>query len=190
VALAVLAVPLVTTLFHYGAFGADDVLATRRAVIAYSIGLIGLVAVKVLAPGFYARQDIRTPVKMAMITLGATQVMNFTFIWPFQHAGLALAIGLGACLNAGLLLRGLLRREIYSPRPGWTVFLLKLALAVYVMGVVVWLAAGSDAVWLGLQAIDRALRLTAVVLAGVISYFAALWALGFRIADFSRKGVE
>jgi putative peptidoglycan lipid II flippase len=190
VALALLAVPLVTTLFHYGAFGADDVFATRRAVIAYSVGLIGLVSVKVLAPGFYARQDIRTPVRIALITLGITQVMNFAFIWPLQHAGLALAIGLGACVNAGLLLRGLLRREIYSAQPGWTVFLLKLALAVYVMGVVVWLGAGSDAVWLGLDAIDRAVRLTGVVLAGVISYFAALWMLGFRIADFSRKGVE
>ena len=190
VALAVLAVPLVSTLFHYGAFGAEDVFATRRAVIAYSVGLVGLVSVKVLAPGFYARQDIRTPVRMALITLGVTQVMNFAFIWPLQHAGLALAIGLGACINALLLLRGLLQRSIYSPQPGWTVFVLKLALAVYVMGVMVWLAAGSDAVWLTLGATERAVRLTGVVLGGAASYFLALWLLGFRVADFSRKGVE
>jgi putative peptidoglycan lipid II flippase len=127
---------------------------------------------------------------MALITLGATQVMNLAFIWRLQHAGLALAIGLGACINAGLLLRGLLRREIYSPQPGWPVFLLKLAIAVYAMAAVVWLAAGPDAAWLSMRAASRALQLTAVVLAGVVSYFAALGLLGFRVADFSRKGVE
>jgi putative peptidoglycan lipid II flippase len=189
VALAVLAVPLVTTLFHYGAFGADDVFATRRAVIAYSVGLIGLVMVKVLAPGFYARQDIRTPVRIALVTLGMTQLMNFAFVWPLQHAGLALAIGLGACLNAALLLRGLRRRDIYTPQPGWPVFLLKLAIAVYAMGVVVWLIAGPDVSWLAMGAAARAGQLTGVVLAGVATYFAALWLLGFRPADFSKKGV-
>ena len=190
VALAMLAVPLVTTLFHYGAFGAEDVFATRRAVIAYSVGLIGLVSVKVLAPGFYARQDIRTPVRMALITLGATQIMNFAFIWPLQHAGLALAIGLGACLNAALLLRGLRRREIYAPQPGWAVFLFKLAVAVYAMGVVIWVMAGPDAGWLSMPAGGRAIRLAGIVVAGAISYFTALGLVGFRVTDFSRKGVE
>ena len=190
VALALLAVPLVTTLFHYGAFGAGDVYATRRAVIAYSVGLIGLVMVKVLAPGFYARQDIRTPVRMALVTLGVTQLMNLAFVWPLQHAGLALAIGLGACINAALLLQGLLRRDIYSPQPGWPVFLLKLAIAVYAMGAVVWLIAGPDAPWLSMDAAARAAHLIGVVLAGAATYFAVLWLLGFRLADFSKRGVE
>jgi hypothetical protein len=105
-ALALLAAPLVTTLFHYGEFTAADVMATRRAVVAYSVGLVGLIVVKVLAPGFYARQDIRTPVKMAVAALLATQLMNLVFVWPLRHAGLALAIGLGACFNAALLYRG------------------------------------------------------------------------------------
>src|SRR5262249_3195559 len=91
VALALLAVPLVATLFYYGEFSASDVVATQRAVVAYSVGLVGLIAVKVLAPGFYARQDIRTPVRIAIAALLATQVMNCIFIWPLQHAGLALA---------------------------------------------------------------------------------------------------
>jgi putative peptidoglycan lipid II flippase len=186
-ALALLAVPLVTTLFHYGEFGAGDVFATRRAVIAYSVGLIGLVMVKVLAPGFYARQDIRTPVRMALITLGLTQVMNFAFVWPLQHAGLALAIGLGACLNATLLLRGLLQRDIYRPQPGWPVFLFKLGIAVYVMAMVLWVASGTDASWLVMRGAARAGNLVWVVLAGMTTYFAALWLLGFRLADFSRK---
>ncbi len=189
-ALALLAVPLVTTLFHYGEFGAADVLATRKAVIAYSVGLIGLIMVKVLAPGFYARQDIRTPVRIALVTLAVTQVLNFILVWPLQHAGLALAIGLGACLNAALLLRGLRRRNIYTPQPGWPGFLLKLAIAVYAMAVVLWLASGSADEWLTASAGSRIARLAWVVLAGAATYFAALWLLGFRVRDFARRGAE
>ncbi|HEU0290570.1 MAG TPA: murein biosynthesis integral membrane protein MurJ [Burkholderiales bacterium] len=190
VALALLAVPLVTTLFHYGAFGVEDVFATRRAVIAYSVGLVGLVMVKVLAPGFYARQDIKTPVRIALVTLAVTQLLNFILIWPLAHAGLALAIGLGACLNAALLLRGLRRRDIYIPQPGWSLFTLKLALAVYAMAAVLWLVAGSDASWFAMAAAARAATLAWVVLLGAAAYFAALWLLGFRIADFSRRSAE
>ena len=102
-ALAILATPLISTLFYHGEFSANDVWMTRHALVAYSVGLLGLILVKVLAPGFYARQNIKTPVKIAVITLIATQLMNLAFIVPLQHAGLALAIGLGACLNAGLL---------------------------------------------------------------------------------------
>jgi putative peptidoglycan lipid II flippase len=190
VALALLSVPLVTTLFHYGAFGTEDVFATRRAVAAYSVGLIGLVMVKVLAPGFYARQDIKTPVKIALVTLGLTQVMNFAFILPLKHAGLALAIGLGACLNAALLLRGLRRRDIYQPQAGWPLFLFKLAIAVYVMAAVLWIASGSDASWLTMGAAARVSHLTGLVLIGAATYFAALWLLGFRLGDFSKRAAE
>lgn len=118
-ALALLAVPLLATLFQYGAFSANDVLQTRSALVAYSVGLSGLILVKVLAPGFYARQDIRTPVKIALLTLAATQAMNLAFVWNLRHAGLALAIGLASCLNAALLYRGLRSRGAYQPRPGW-----------------------------------------------------------------------
>src|ERR1035437_2292119 len=91
-ALAILAVPLIATLFHHGAFTTEDVFKTRDALVAYSVGLLGLILVKVLAPGFYARQNIKTPVKIALVALVATQAMNFVFIWPFQHAGLAAAL--------------------------------------------------------------------------------------------------
>jgi len=186
-ALALLAVPLVTTLFHYGAFTATDVINTRSAVIAYSIGLAALIAVKVLAPGFYAQQDIRTPVKIAVVTLVATQLMNLAFIWELRHAGLALAISLGACLNAGLLLRGLLRRGIYIPQPGWGGFTLKLALAVYVMAAVLWLLSGTTASWLTAGAMERVGCLALLVAAGGGTYFICLWVLGFRIRDFARR---
>ncbi len=186
-ALALLAVPLVTTLFHYGAFTATDVINTRHAVMAYAVGLTGLIMVKVLAPGFYARQDIRTPVRIAVITLVATQAMNLLFVWELRHAGLALAIGLGACLNAGLLLRGLRRRAIYAPQPGWGGFILKLMLAVYVMGVVLWMFSGSTTDWLAAGAVARVTKLLLLVCAGGASYFAVLWLLGFRLRDFSRR---
>jgi len=117
VALALLAVPLISTLFHYGQFSVEDVWMTRQALLAYSIGLVGLILVKVLAPGFYARQNIRTPVKIAVITLVATQLMNLVLIGFLKHAGLALAISLGACLNAGLLYHKLRQHRIYSRSP-------------------------------------------------------------------------
>lgn len=103
VALGILAKPLTVSLFQYGKFTAFDAAMTQRALVAYSVGLMGLIVVKVLAPGFYSRQDIKTPVKIAIVTLIMTQLMNLAFIGPLKHAGLSLSIGLAACLNAGLL---------------------------------------------------------------------------------------
>ncbi|MFO7580289.1 murein biosynthesis integral membrane protein MurJ [Nitrosomonas halophila] len=189
-ALALLATPLITTLFHYGAFTTEDVWMTRQALMAYSVGLLGLILVKVLAPGFYARQNIKTPVKIAVMTLAATQLMNLAFIIPLQHAGLALAIGLGACLNSGLLYHKLRVHGIYQPQPGWGVFMLKIMIALAVMGGVVGLAAGSSAEWLAAGAAERALRLGGIVLLGALVYFSCLWLLGFRLRDFSRQSAN
>ena len=189
-ALALLAVPLITTLFHYGEFSVHDVLMTRNALIAYSVGLLGLILVKVLAPGFYARQNIKTPVKIAFIALIATQAMNLAFVWPLQHAGLALAIGLGACLNAGLLYFKLRQHNIYSPQPGWGAFALRIAAAIAVMGVCLWFAAGGAEAWLTMSPSVKVLRLTAIVALGGTAYFGALWLLGFRPRDFVRRSAE
>jgi putative peptidoglycan lipid II flippase len=186
-ALALLAVPLTATLFHYGAFSVDDVFATRAAVIAYSAGLVGLILVKVLAPGFYAQQDIRTPVRIAVITLITTQAMNLVLIWPLKHVGLALAIALGACLNAALLYRTLRRRGIYLPQSGWAVFLLKVLIGVYAMAMVLWLSAGAPAEWLQAGAAERAARLAGVVTLGAVTYLAVLYALGLRVGDFAKR---
>jgi len=189
-ALAVLAVPLITTLFHYGAFQAHDVWMTRNALMAYSLGLLGLILVKVLAPGFYARQNIRTPVKIAIITLIATQLMNLVFIRPFAHAGLALAIGLGACLNAGLLLYLLRRHGIYHAQPGWWSYIARVVLAVVLMaGVLGWLMGSADW-WLAQGFATRILKLTLLVGVGVAVYFAALVLMGFRPHQFSRRAAE
>lgn len=190
VALAVLAVPLIASLFKYGQFTADDLWMTRQALVAYSLGLLGLILVKVLAPGFYARQNIRTPVKIAVATLFATQLMNLVFIWPLQHAGLALAIGLGACMNAGLLYYHLRRGGIFQPQPGWLPFLAKLALAVTSMALVLWFGMGEQAAWLDYRALEKFWRLALLVAAGGATYFAALWLLGFRLNDFKRRAIE
>lgn len=186
-ALALLAVPLLATLFQYGAFSAHDVLQTRTALVAYSVGLAGLILVKVLAPGFYARQDIRTPVKIALITLAATQAMNLAFIGWIKHAGLALSIGLASCLNAGLLWHGLRRREAYLPAAGWHRFMAKLAIALAVMGTTLWFAMGEADTWLRMAAAEKVLRLSGLVLAGMVSYFGSLALLGFRLGDFRRR---
>ena len=187
-ALALLAVPLLATLFQHGAFTANDVLQTRQALVAYAIGLSGLILVKVLAPGFYARQDIRTPVKIALLTLTLTQLMNLVFIGWLKHAGLALSIGLASCANAALLWRGLHRRRAYVAQPGWGGFLLRLVAALAVLGIVLWYGAGIDAEWLSMRNAQRLQKLALLVGAGALAYFATLALLGFRPRDFQRRG--
>jgi putative peptidoglycan lipid II flippase len=189
-ALAVLAVPLISTLFHYGAFTANDVAMTQRALVAYSLGLVGLILVKVLAPGFYARQNIRTPVKVAIFTLVATQMMNLAFIIPLGHAGLALAIGLGACLNAGLLLHLLKKHGIYQPQPGWVGYFLRVLLAVSLMAAMLFYAMGESQWWLAAGFLDRVIRLSLLVGGGIVLYFAALGLMGFRPRQFARRAAE
>jgi putative peptidoglycan lipid II flippase len=151
------------------------------------VGLTGLILVKILAPAFYARQDIRTPVRISLLTLAATQVMNLIFIVPLQHTALALSIGLASCLNAGLLFHGLRKRGVYVPQAGWGRFVMKLAVALIALGVVLWFAMGREDSWLQPGALERALRLAGVVGMGLAAYFGTLWLLGFRLADFKRR---
>jgi putative peptidoglycan lipid II flippase len=191
VGLAMLAEPLIATLFYYGKFTAHDLAMTQQALVAYSLGLLGLIMVKVLAPGFYARQNIKTPVKIALITLVATQLMNLAFIIPLRHTGLALSIGLGACLNAGLLYYHLRRHDIYRPQPGWFLFLFKLAAAVTLMALALWLVGTRvPGVWLHGGILARALYLSGFILAGAGAYFAALWLMGFRLREYVRHGAS
>jgi len=187
-ALAVIAMPLVASLFHYGRFGAEDAWMTCRALIAYSIGLIGMILVKILAPGFYARQNVRTPVKIGIVTLILTQLMNLAFIGPLQHAGLALAIGLGACLNAALLYRVLRRTGVYEPQPGWPVFLLKVAAAVGFMAIVLFTTMGESSWWLAAPWQRKVPAVLGLVLLGTLAYGGCLALFGFRPRDFSRRG--
>jgi len=187
VALATLSEPLTTTLFHYGKFDAQAVTMTSRALVAYGVGLIGLIVVKILAPGFYAKQDIRTPVKIAIGVLIASQIMNLFFVPWIGHAGLALSVGLGACLNALFLYIGLKRKGIYIAKPGWGLFSLKLAAALSMMaGMALWSAGHFH--WMGLQAhpLERIITLSCVIGVCGLTYFGALFVMGFRPQDFKR----
>lgn len=188
VGLAVLAFPLVATLFLYGGITVHDAHMTEQALTAYAAGLVGLIVIKVLAPGFYARKDIRTPVRVAVFTLVCTQLMNLAFIGSLRHTGLALAVGLGACLNALLLYVLLRRKGFYRPRPGWFGFLCRLACALAVMGGGLWLLeAWWPLDWAAAGGLIRALRLGLAVAAGMVLYFGALGLLGFRPRDFRRR---
>lgn len=190
VALALLAEPLTVSLFQYGKFSATDALMTQQALIAYSVGLLGIILVKILAPGFYAQQNIKTPVKIALVTLVFTQLMNLLLIGPLAHAGLALSIGLAACLNAGLLFWQLRKRNIFQPQAGWLVFLFKLVVAVLVMAAALLGVMHYMPVWSEGTMLWRLLRLGVLVAAGLASYFATLLLLGFRLRDFSRRAVS
>jgi putative peptidoglycan lipid II flippase len=187
-ALAVLALPLITALFHYGRFTAEDAWMTRQALVAYSVGLVGMILVKILAPGFYAKQNVVTPVKIGVLTLLATQAMNLAFIGPLKHAGLALAIGLGACLNAALLYRTLRKHRVYEPQPGWPVFLLKVGAAVGLMAVVLYTTMGESTWWLAAGWEKKIPAVIGLVILGFAVYAGCLLAFGFRPRDFSRRG--
>ena len=189
--LAMLATPLIATLIQHSAdFTAHDVLMSRAALVAYSVGLTGIILVKVLAPGFYAQQNIKTPVKIAIATLVVTQLFNLVFVPVFQHAGLALSIGLGACVNAGMLYFFMRRQGIFKPQPHWLMFLLKLVIALALMGGGLWLASGLDSEWLTQGTLTKAWRLTWVIALGMALYFSALWLMGFRLSDFSRRAAS
>ncbi len=188
-ALAVIAEPLTVALFQYGKFSAHDALMTQRALIAYAVGLLGIILVKVLAPGFYARQNIKTPVKIALFTLVSTQLMNLVFIGPLKHAGLALAISLAACLNAGLLYWQLRKHQLFDPQPGWGKFIAKLVVSVLVMCAVLIGMMYVMPAWDEGGMPIRLVRLGVLVVAGVVAYFGMLAILGFRLRDFSRRAV-
>jgi len=188
VGLLAFATPLVATLFHYGALRASDVHQIAVALAGYGAGLLGLVAIKVLAPGYYASQDIRTPVRIAVVVLVVTQLMNVALVPWLAHAGLALSIGLGAMVNALWLLVGLVRRGSFRPQPGWVRLALQVLLASALLAAYLWWAS-TYFDWVGLRsaALQR-VGLLALLLAGaVLLYFGALAACGFRPRQLLRR---
>ena len=179
-ALFVLAEPLIMTLFQYGAMTANDVTMAAMSLRAYSVGLLAFMLIKVLAPGYYSRQDTRTPVIIGMWAMAANMVLNLILIWPLQHAGLALATSLSAFLNAGLLFAGLYRLGVYRPQAGWGVLGLRLLLANAAMVVVIlWLGSTADS-WLEWSVWQRTWQLGILCVAGGLVYFIVLLAAGLR----------
>ncbi len=188
VALLVFAEPLVATLYHRGAFSAADVQQTTRSLMGYGAGLIGIVSIKVLAPGFYASQDIRTPVRIAIMVLIVTQLFNLVLVPLYAQAGLTLAIGLGALVNAGALLWGLIRRGRYTPSAGWSVFFFQVIAASALLAIfLIWAARSLPWVDPALPELKRIGTLALVMAGSALIYFLALWGAGLKLRQFLRS---
>jgi putative peptidoglycan lipid II flippase len=181
VALLVFAQPLVAVLYHQGAFREEDVVRTAQAVQGYGLGVLGLVAIKVLAPGFFARQDTRTPVKIAVFVLCVTQLLNVVLVPWLGTAGLAASIGLGALVNAALLFIGLRRCGAYRASAGWLWFALRVVLAAAAMGGLLW-AAGHHLDWIHMPKLQRAgvMALTLAAAAGLYLCLLMLFRVDLR----------
>ncbi|WOA30753.1 murein biosynthesis integral membrane protein MurJ [Alloalcanivorax xenomutans] len=179
-ALAVLAEPLLSTLFRHGEFGVRDVEMAAQSLRAYSLGLAAFMLIKILAPGYFARQDTRTPVKIGIIAMIANMVFNLALVWHLQHAGLALATALSAWLNAGLLYLGLRRSGVYRPGGGWGWHWGRMLVAGLAMAAATWLLAERAGVWLVGGVSERVGWLALVVAAGLAVYGLVLLVLGLR----------
>ncbi len=182
VGLFVLAGPIIATLFQSDLFQPRDVEMAARSLMAYSLGLLSFIAIKVLAPGYFARQDTKTPVRIAIKAMTVNMVLNLILIFPLAHAGLALATTLSSSLNAWLLYRGLRNEGIYQPAPGWWKHLLRALLACAAMAATLLWLAGDLAAWTAMARLDKILTLLGLILAGGGVYLGVLFASGFRPA--------
>ena len=191
VALFVLAGPLTATFFGHGRFLPRDVQMSSYALMAYSFGLLGFSFVKMLAPGYFARQDTRTPVRVGLVSLGVNIGLNVLIVAPLvyfgvlpaPHAFLALSTGISACTNAFLLYRGLRKAGVLHPGPGWMRLFVRVVGASAVMALVVGWLAGDLAHWFAMPTWQRVVQTLICVAAGVIVYFASLFAAGMRPSD-------
>ena len=190
VGLLMLSGPLMATIFGYGEFTDHHVLMSSYALMAYSLGLIGFSLVKVLAPGYFARQDTRTPVKVGIIALSFNMTFNLAVVlplflhgFPIPHALLAVSTGLSAIINATLLYRGLRRDGVYAPSGEWRRLLPRVLLASTAMAAFLWWVSGDWSAWSDWPALRRAAWLTISVAGGSAVYFGTLWLAGTRPRD-------
>lgn len=195
VGLLVLAGPLIVSIYAYGKFDQHDVYMSTYALMMYSFGLLGFSMVKVLAPGYFARLDTRTPVRVGVISLGVNMGFNAALVLPLAKAGfpaphilLAFSTGMSAWVNSALLFRGLRRAGVYRAGAGWARFATQVLIANVAMAVSLWWAAGEVGDWLELGGWERALRLSSCVAGGAVIYFAVLWVVGVRIGEIRRMG--
>lgn len=180
VGLAVLAAPIMSTLFQYGRMGGTDVLMSAQALMAYAFGLSGFILVKVLAPGYFSRQDTRTPVKIGVVALVSNLILNLALMGPLQHSGLALATSLAAFVNAGLLFWGLRRRGVYTPEAGWGFFMVRLLAAAAGMGAILHALCQPHAVWASWTMGERISHLALLIAVGMLVYAGLCLSLGLR----------
>jgi len=186
-----LAGPLMTTLFNYGAFKQHDVVMAQMSLFAYASGLLAFIMIKVLAPGFYARQDTRTPVRIAVVAMLANLILILALVIPWvrlelpaPHTGLAMATSIAAYVNAVMLFLTLRRQGVYHAMPGWSPFLTQLGGALALMLAVLIFAVPGLSHWLAWSAGHRALMLLVWVSVCAATYFAGLYLFGFRLGAF------
>lgn len=186
-ALGLLAEPLIATLYNYGKMTIFAVEQSAKALQAYSLGVLTFMLIKVLAPGYFARQDLKTPVKIAIVCMIANMGLNLIFIWPLQHVGLALATSLSSVLNTILLFWGLYKTGVYKPSLGWGLFIIRLIVACIVMsGFILWLNAPSSD-WLVWGWKKRVIEMSVLVIAGILVFFVSLVVLGMRPKHFKQE---
>ena len=187
IGLLLLASPILATLFQHGDFTANDSYMASLSLMAYMLGLPAFILIKVLAPGYYSRQDTKTPVKIAIIAMISNMALNILFVVPMvmlhyeaPHVGLALATSASGYINAILLYRGLRNTGVYQPLAGWSIMLGKMLLACTGMAaLVLYLTPGLE-IWTWLTAVERAIYLGSIIGSAALVYFAMLWLSGLR----------
>ena len=184
VGLLTLAGPLLSTLIQHGKFNAFDVMMSRRSLIAYAIGLLGFMLLKVLASAFYSKQNIKTPVKIAAIAMLINLILNVILIHPLAHAGLALSTSIAALFNTSFLLFLLLKNKWYQPKAGWLSFLFRAAVAAGLMAAFILWYSDSTNEWVQWQVAERIMHLVIVIVGSIVLYFVSLWLMGLRIRHF------
>jgi Uncharacterized membrane protein, putative virulence factor len=191
VGLLVLAQPLLISLFRYGAYSAEDAWQSSLSLMGYGIGILPIIAARVLAPAFYAHQNTRTPVRFGMISVAVNMVISLILAWPLQQLGLAIATSTAALVNAILLWRRLHRDGVYQMQAGWPLFLLKSAAMAIIMGLVLLSLRGDTALWLALPLWERLLRILGLVLLAAVLYLGGTWALGIHeLRDIIRRRTD
>ena len=187
VGMIVLADQIVTTLFQYGAFTPADVSNTGSALIAFAIGLVALNLVRILATGFFARQNTKTPTRVALLSMAVNVVVSLILFYPLGHVGLALAISIAACVNAGSLYYLLRRENIFRPESGWIAILLRTVAASLLMAGLLWWLRGETDLWIVADITGRVSRLALCVVVGVVAYACFLWLFGMRPRHFAHE---
>ncbi|MEP7244726.1 MAG: murein biosynthesis integral membrane protein MurJ [Gammaproteobacteria bacterium] len=194
VGMILLAGPMVATIYGGGHFTGEDVRMTTYALWAYGVGFLGFSLVKVLVPGFYARHEMKLPVRFAITSLiiGMTLSVGLFVVHHFikfeaPHVVLAASTSLTACINAGLLFRRLRKDGVYAPEPGWAIYATRVGAATAVMTALVLLFGGSLSLWQSLHGLEKVFRLAVVIVGAIAAYFGVLLALGLRPRHLSTR---
>ena len=187
VGLIVLSEPLMITIFQYGEFSAFDSEMSARSLVAFSIGLLGFMSVRILAPGFFARQDTKTPVTAGVIAVAANIFFSLLLIRPLGHIGLAYATSISGFVNAGLLFWWLRKREIYNPGNGWLGYLIRIILGTVLMGFILNFFVDDPGVWLEMGAVSRLALMCQWVLLGSLVFYLSIYLMGINVWQMLRR---